>query len=252
MEQDKRQKKMAGHCDLGMCGSIACLFIRSAEVRDIDRDYAFAEYAEARQLDAFANKCKCTSDCGFQDVCKRLEVAVRHRDLCELEYAIDNRTGNRTERMDIRDAGADDHEADTLEMGAGGICNDYHNECDSAWDGVEDTRMVLWAGAGDLVGCRTALEDENKGRIVHLEEVGYWPNTNEKKFYFVRHPDNRVEYSCNLPKGADINRIIKKHKIFQTEHDAIMYSAELGGVKNINLYDKMLLEDICRNYGYIK
>ncbi len=144
MEQDKRQKKMAGHCDLGMCGSTACLFIRSAEARDIDRDYAFAEYAEARQLTAFADQHKCTADCGFQDVCRRLEVAVWNRDLSEIEYALDNGRG------------------------------DYHNECDSAWDGVEDTRLVLWAGADGLAGSGTYLPwkaEKNPIKAFFFDEI---------------------------------------------------------------------------------
>lgn len=197
MEQDKRQKKMAGHCDLGMCGSIACLFIRSAEARDIDRDYAFAEYAEARQLTAFADQHKCTADCGFQDVCRRLEVAVWNRDLSELEYAIDNGRGNRPERMDIRDAGTDDHEAGSLAMGAGGICSDYHNECDSAWDGVEDTRLVLWAGADGLAVSGTYLPwkaEENPIKEFFFDEI-------EKIVLedFNRHKENFERLLLGLP-----------------------------------------------------
>lgn len=124
-------------------------------------------------------------------------MAVRHRDLGELEYAIDNRTGNRTERMDIRDAGADDHEADTLEMGAGGICNDYHNECDSAWDGVEDTRMVLWAGAGDLVGRGTYIPgkaEKNPIKAFFFDEI-------EKIALedFNRHKKNFERFLLGLP-----------------------------------------------------
>ncbi len=160
MEQNKRQEKMAGHCALDMCGSIACKNIRCTVARDIDPDYGFYEYAEARQLDAFSDKHECHADCSFQDVCKRLEMVVRRRDLAMLSDELDNRTYHRNERMGVCDAGTDDHEREKLEVDAAGERGDDSHGCDAAGDSLGDTCLELWAGAGDLVGCGTALESE--------------------------------------------------------------------------------------------
>ncbi len=47
-------------------------------------------------------------------------------------------------------------------------------------------------------------------------------------FYFVRKPDHMIECSLNLPKGAKIDIIMKTHKIFKTEEEAIKHQNVLG------------------------
>lgn len=42
-----------------------------------------------------------------------------------------------------------------------------------------------------------------------------------ENFYFIRYPDNMVEYSGNLPSCCDLSIIKQKHRIFLTEKDAI-------------------------------
>lgn len=183
MEQTERQKKMAGHCALDMCGSIACARIRSTMVKDLNRFYPYREYrlAEARQRGALVHEPWGDAHCGFQDVCKRLEMVVRLRDLDMLSNEMDNRAYHRNERMGVCDAGTDDHERKELEVDASGERSDDSHGCNDAWDSMGDTCLELWAGAGDLVGRGTNLENEE--RRVRLEEVGYWPAEKESIDY---------------------------------------------------------------------
>lgn len=169
MGQDKRQKEMAGHCTLDMCGSIACEFIRLLD-SDFIEPYCnpsnlMAKYdkyisIKARELNTSANQPECYADCGFQDVCKRLEMVVRIRDLDMLSNEMDNRAYHRNERMGVCDAGTDDHERKELAVDAACERADDSHGRDDAWDSLGDARMELWAGAGDLIGSGTALESE--------------------------------------------------------------------------------------------
>ena len=160
MGQDKRQKEMAGHCTLDMCGSIACARIRSTFAKDLDRDFCYREYefAEARQRSALNPQPECYTDCGFQDVCKRLEMVVRLRDLDMLSNEMDNRAYHRNERMGVCDAGTDDHERKELAVDAACERADDSHGRDDAWDSLGDARLELWAGAGDLIGRGTTLD----------------------------------------------------------------------------------------------
>ena len=160
MEQDKRQKEMARYCALDMCGSIACAGIRTTKVRDIERFFTCKDErdANARKHDALVHEPWGDAHCCFQDVCKRLEMVVRLRDLNAISNELDNRAYHRNERMGVCDAGADDHEREKLEVDADcELSNDSH-ECDTAGDSMGDACMELWAGAGDLVGRGTTLD----------------------------------------------------------------------------------------------
>ena len=177
MEQDKRQKEVAGHCANSMRGSWACAWIRNIESRELEpatRMYSDGTYELrtcARKPITLITECDSHAKCRFQDVCARLEMAVRLHDLDELSISIDNGTYSRHERMGVCHAGNDDHEDEPVEMGAGGIFGDYSNECDDTWDCLGDPCMVLWAG--DL-----GIGSGGSG-VVHLQEVGKWPETSQ-------------------------------------------------------------------------
>ena len=186
MEQDKRQKEMARYCALDMCGSIACAGIRTTKVRDIERFFTCKDErdANARKHDALVHEPWGDAHCCFQDVCKRLEMVVRLRDLNAISNELDNRAYHRNERMGVCDAGTDDHERKELEVDAAGERADDSHECDTAGDSMGDACMELWAGAGDLVGRGTYIPgEENKGRIAHCEDVGYWPAEKDARKY---------------------------------------------------------------------
>lgn len=167
MEDNQRQKKVAGHCALVMCGSIACAGLRTTKLRDIERFFTFQDErdANARKHDTLVHEQWGDAHCVFQDVCKRLEMVVRLRDLYIISNEVDNRAYNRNERMGVCDARTDDHERKELEMDAACECADDSHGCDDAGDSMGDSCLELWAGADDLVGRGTNLEYKVKIKI---------------------------------------------------------------------------------------
>ena len=168
---------MAGYCTNAMRNSWACAYIRSIDSGDLepatgmydDGTYVFRPYQ--RKHLALINECDCHAKCRFQDVCARLEMAVRLHDLDELSVSIDSGAYHRNERMGVCHAGTDDHADEPVEMGTGGIFNDYRNDCDDTWDSMGDPCMVLWAGDSGV--------GSGGAGVVHLQEVGKWPETSQ-------------------------------------------------------------------------
>ena len=83
------------------------------------------------------------------------------------------------------------------------------------------------------------------GNIDNNEEV------DDEQFYFVRRPDNMVEYSGNLPSGCNLEVIKQKHKIFKTKEEAEEYQKMVGIPSNREELIKIFKEDgLDITYGY--
>ena len=91
-----------------------------------------------------------------------------------------------------------------------------------------------------MVGNSSNVEDGNE-----MEKV------DDEQFYFVRRPDNMVEYSGNLPSDCNLEVIKQKHKIFKTKEEAEEYQKIVGIPSNREKLNKIFKEDgLDITYGY--
>ena len=85
----------------------------------------------------------------------------------------------------------------------------------------------------------------------NVEDGNEMEKVDDEQFYFVRRPDNMVEYSGNLPSDCNLEVIKQKHKIFKTKEEAEEYQKIVGIPSNIEKLNKLFKEaglDI--TYGY--
>lgn len=77
-----------------------------------------------------------------------------------------------------------------------------------------------------------------------------------EKFYFIRYPDNMIEYSENIPSSCNLNIIKQRHRIFLTEKEAIEWQKPLDipELKEQIYFNKEFSKDIelQKLYGYSK
>lgn len=212
MGQNQRQKNMAGRCTLDMRGSNACALIRGIESRDLEPeirkhdDGTFVFWHSPCKCIAFSFEHNCDVKCGLQDVCARLEMALRLRDLDELSVSIDSGAYSRNERMGVRDAGADGHADEAVEMGAGGIFADYSNECDDTWDCLGDPCMVLWAGdPGITCGGAGVVQPQEVGSRMDSQPSTAVKEKPKKALKFVVSSDSREQNSMYYDRLMDIS-----------------------------------------------
>ena len=85
----------------------------------------------------------------------------------------------------------------------------------------------------------------------NVEDGNEMEKVDDEQFYFVRRPDNMVEYSGNLPSNCNLEVIKQKHKIFKTKEEAEEYQKIVGIPSNKEKLNKLFKEaglDI--TYGY--
>ena len=85
----------------------------------------------------------------------------------------------------------------------------------------------------------------------NVEDGNDMEEVDDEQFYFVRRPDNMVEYSGNLPSDCNLEVIKQKHKIFKTKEEAEEYQKIVGIPSNREKLNKLFKEaglDI--TYGY--
>ena len=91
-----------------------------------------------------------------------------------------------------------------------------------------------------MVGNSSNVEDGNE-----MEKV------DDEQFYFVRRPDNMVEYSGTLPSDCNLEVIKQKHIIFKTKEEAEEYQKIVGIPSNSEKLNKIFKEDgLDITYGY--
>ena len=82
-------------------------------------------------------------------------------------------------------------------------------------------------------------------------EDGNEMEVDDEQFYFVRRPDNMVEYSGNLPSDCNLEVIKQKHKIFKTKEEAEEYQKIVGIPSNREKLNKLFKEaELDITYGY--